>query len=176
MNSRSCFVTAMLVVAAAGGLVGPPALGENRGASSLMVQQAVIATGVEAREPVGEAASFPADVGKLVCYTRILGATDETEVEHTWFHGQKERSRVRLPVRDSPWRTWSTKNISPEWTRHLVGRGEGHRGPAARYAELQDRSAGRRRLTRRFSDAAAPVRGRCVPASVAARKISGRRR
>ncbi len=116
MTSGSYCAILMLAIAAGGGLVGRPALAENREASSLMVQQAVIATGVEAREPVGEAASFPADVGELVFFTRVLGATGETEIEHTWFHGQQERARVRLPVRDSPWRTWSTKKIAPDWT------------------------------------------------------------
>jgi hypothetical protein len=30
--------------------------------------------------------------------------------------GEVESARVRLPVRSPAWRTWSTRQISPEWT------------------------------------------------------------
>jgi hypothetical protein len=82
----------------------------------MRVERAAVAPSVEDREPVGEAASFPADVGSLSCYSKIVGAGEETEIFHVWRHGPTERAKVRLTVRGSSWRTWSTKRILPTWT------------------------------------------------------------
>jgi hypothetical protein len=82
----------------------------------LRVERAAVARSVENREPVGEAASFPADVGSLSCFSKIVGAGEETEIYHVWRHGPTERAKVKLTVRGSSWRTWSTKRILPGWT------------------------------------------------------------
>lgn len=80
-------------------------------AGELFVPRAVVATGVEEREPVGEAEEFAADVGTLFCFTEVTGAGEASQVVHVWFHGEEEQFRITLPVRGERWRTWSRKRI-----------------------------------------------------------------
>ncbi len=87
-----------------------------QGTPDLQVDRAVAARGVESREPVGEASSFPADVGRVFLFSRIVGAQEETAVYHVWRPGPTERAKVRLSVRSNSWRTWSSKQIAPRWT------------------------------------------------------------
>ncbi|MGD8374761.1 MAG: DUF2914 domain-containing protein [Acidobacteriota bacterium] len=86
--------------------------------TTLDVEDAAIARGVEEREPVDAGTDFPADVGELFCFTRITGGSGdaETSVVHVWRRGEEEVARVRLPVRGASWRTWSRKRVLPSWT------------------------------------------------------------
>lgn len=68
------------------------------------------------REPVEPAESFPADVGQVFLWTKVTGATDSAIIKHVWLYGEQEMATVELPVRSSMWRTWSSKNILPQWT------------------------------------------------------------
>lgn len=77
--------------------------------------EAVLATDVVDMEPVGEATEFSANVGRVHCWTRITGATGMS-IEHVWIHPDGQRTPVTLEVGGSPWRTWSSKEIPPEWT------------------------------------------------------------
>lgn len=85
-------------------------------AAGVSVAQAAIARDVQDREPVEASTAFPADVGQLVCYTRVEGAGEGMTLVHVWLRGDEEMARVELPVRGSPWRTWSKKRILPSWT------------------------------------------------------------
>lgn len=85
-------------------------------ATPVEVSQAVVATGVQDREPVGADSTFTADVGALYFYTVFEGDFDEAQVEHVWLHDGEEVARVPLTVRGPRWRTWSSKEILPEWT------------------------------------------------------------
>ncbi len=89
------------------------------GASSafaLTVTEAVITTQISNREPVDNVEVYPAQMGKLYCFTRVEGATaEETAVEHVWSYEGREMARVTLPVRSARWRTYSSKKILPEW-------------------------------------------------------------
>jgi hypothetical protein len=82
----------------------------------LEVARIAACTGVEEREPIGAAETFPADVGRVWCFTKITGAEDETTILHVWYHKGVERARIQLPVRSKSWRTWSNKTIMPAWT------------------------------------------------------------
>lgn len=84
-------------------------------AADLAVERAVVATGVEDREPVGEATAFPADVGKVIFHTTFVGGAEGTTVEHVWSLGGEEKARVPLEIGGPRYRTWSTKSIPPEW-------------------------------------------------------------
>lgn len=75
--------------------------------------EAVLATDVVDMMPVGEAMEFPADVGQVFCWTRVTGASG-TSIQHVWMHDDMEFP-VTLEVSGSPWRTWSSKTIPPEW-------------------------------------------------------------
>lgn len=76
--------------------------------------EAVLATGVEEMMPVGEAQEFPADVERVYLWTRVTGAADSS-IQHVWIHDDMEWP-VTLQIGGSPWRTWSSKVIPPEWS------------------------------------------------------------
>lgn len=67
------------------------------------------------RQPVDTASVFPADVGKLWCWTRVSGA-EGTTIEHVWLRGAEEMAAVPLNIGGSTWRTYTSKNIEPSWT------------------------------------------------------------
>lgn len=108
MRSNVSFLAVILTAA----LVIPTALQ----AGELEVHDAVIATSVDNRVPRGVDTTFPAFADKLYAFTRVVGATEDTFITHTWYYGNFLVAEVSLPVRNSNWRTWSAKNISPEWT------------------------------------------------------------
>lgn len=109
---RPAITTLALLVLAAGSLAAQ----EAPASSQLRVTRAVVATGVEDREPVGEAESFPASVGTLYFYTVFEGDFAETTLEHVWLREGEEVARVPLRVRGPRWRTWSTKQVPTDWT------------------------------------------------------------
>ncbi len=76
--------------------------------------EATLAQDVVDRMPVGAATTFAPDVGKVYLWTKVHGA-DGTQISHVWIHGSHE-AVVELPVGGSPWRTWSSRTINPEWT------------------------------------------------------------
>ena len=86
-------------------------------AADLQVEDAVVCTSVVDREPVDSAVSFPASIGRLYAFTRIIGAPDPTQVVHVWYYGDVERARVTLAVNGSNWRTYSSKVIQ----EHEIG-------------------------------------------------------
>jgi hypothetical protein len=67
------------------------------------------------RSLVGAAETFPADVDRVYCLTRIIGATTPTEIAHVWYHEGEMMARVDLSVGSADWRTYSSKAILPEW-------------------------------------------------------------
>jgi hypothetical protein len=99
----------LLVVLSVALLWSGPAL-----AAGLQVAQGVVTTQVVNRMPVDEIQSYTVSVGKLYCFTRIVGAQGDTTVTDVWKLNGQEVARVELPVRSSDWRTWSSKTIPPE--------------------------------------------------------------
>ena len=89
---------------------------ETGGEKPALTAEMEFATAIEERMPVGTAQSFPANVGKVYLWTKILGAENITTVNHVWYYQGEEMASVALPVRDESWRTWSYKTILPEWT------------------------------------------------------------
>jgi len=80
------------------------------------VEQVTICTGIADKEPVGAAETFPASVGQLCCYTKVVGAKDTMTIQHKWFHGNELRGTISLPVKAATWRTYSRKMIVEMWT------------------------------------------------------------
>ncbi|MEA3297327.1 MAG: DUF2914 domain-containing protein [candidate division Zixibacteria bacterium] len=78
--------------------------------------EAEVCTSIEERMPVGAGDSFSADIGELFLWSKIKGASDSTAVKHYWFYKDKEMTVVELQVKSTSWRTWSCKQILPEWT------------------------------------------------------------
>jgi len=86
-------------------------------AAELSVERAAICQDVVEREPVDEGTSFPVSVGKLYCFTKIVGAETPAEVIHVWYFGDVERGRITLSIGGSSWRTYSSKVIQ----EHEIG-------------------------------------------------------
>lgn len=85
--------------------------------TALEVKFAAICRGVVDLKLVQADTSFPASVGKLYCFTTIVGAQSPIEITHVWYHGGTLRARVILPVNSLHWRTYSSKIIQP----HEIG-------------------------------------------------------
>jgi hypothetical protein len=85
-------------------------------AASLQVTDVAIGTGVHSRVPTGISSYFDSSVGKLYAFTRIVGAEGDTRVYHKWYYGDVLVADVPLTIRSGDWRTWSTKNVQPDWT------------------------------------------------------------
>jgi len=84
--------------------------------SSIRIEDPAICQGVVNRTPVEQGDVFPGDVKKLFCFTRVVGAKEDTEVIHEWYYKGRIISRVFLPVKSVSWRTHSSKTILPEYT------------------------------------------------------------
>ena len=89
----------------------------SQGAEALDVEKAVISRDVVNRVAIDSGTNFPASVGKLYCFTKIVGARGETHITHVWYYGNTERFRINLPVKSAAWRTFSQKTIRP----HEIG-------------------------------------------------------
>lgn len=107
-------VMLMMAVVATAQTGGEASPAETAKMSSITVE-AVLCADVVDRQPVGEAETFGDDVGKVCLWTRIKGATDTTFVKHNWYFEGKEMASVELAVKSTNWRTYSSKNILPEW-------------------------------------------------------------
>lgn len=100
----------IIMVAAALLLIAvPPSFGQEE--AGLEVGEIVFCTGIENRQPTGSNTQFFGSVERIYCFTRILGAAEETSVYHVWYYGDEEKAAVELPVRSQSWRTWSSKRI-----------------------------------------------------------------
>jgi hypothetical protein len=93
-------------------------------ASDIAVAEAKVGTGVEGLELQGEAASFPATVGKVYCWTRITGGAGQ-EIAHAWYKDGAKVAEVKLGLRFASVRTYSYKNLGPEakgaWKVDVLG-------------------------------------------------------
>lgn len=94
-------------------------------AAELEIPEAVICQSISERECVDPALSFPSRVGRLYCWTRVVGALGSHEITHVWYFQDKERARVALPVRSLAWRTYSSKQIqlheTGAWKVEILG-------------------------------------------------------
>ncbi len=84
---------------------------EAQVSNSLEVVAAAICKDVVDREAVDVGNSFSTSVPRLYCFTKIVGASQPTEVVHVWSYGDVERARVSLAVNAANWRTYSSKAI-----------------------------------------------------------------
>lgn len=103
-------IMALLLAAAVSAQDTPPAAT----AAALQVEMEV-GSGISERMPTGMAASFGADVGKVFTWCRITGAADTTSIKHVYYFNGTEIAAIELPVKSPSWRTWSSKDILPQW-------------------------------------------------------------
>jgi len=126
LTPRSALLVFLLAPACGLWPVAVPAQPAETGAAApepvveagLRVAEIVMAQSYDpvAKAPVDTASTFPADIGQVVCFTRVVGARIPVQITHVWYHEGKTKAKVRLPVGSSSWRTFSRKNILPAWT------------------------------------------------------------
>ena len=125
MGKARSFLALTAIVAL---LLGVPALTTAEETSALTIQDPAICLDVVARACVDANDVFPASVGKLFCFTKILGAQEPTTITHVWYFGDIERARVNLTIRSVHFRTFSSKRIQPHeignWRVDVLGPGD----------------------------------------------------
>jgi len=87
-----------------------PAAGAQE-SNKLEVVAAAISKNVVAREAMDVGNRFPNSTPRLYCFTKIVGASQPTEVVHVWSYSGVERARISLAVKAASWRTYSSKAI-----------------------------------------------------------------
>ena len=92
-----------------------PVFGQEKAKAEKMgltVARLVIGTGVENREPVGVAETFPGTTEKVYCFLEATNIPEDTEITFVWFHGEKEMLKTGLSLKMGPkWRTYADKNL-----------------------------------------------------------------
>jgi hypothetical protein len=87
-----------------------PAYGQEK--AGFTIARLVVGTGVENREPVGVAETFPVSTEKVYCFLEATEIAKDTEVSFVWFSGEKEMSKFSAPLKMGPrWRTHAEKNL-----------------------------------------------------------------
>jgi hypothetical protein len=96
-----------------------PAYGQEKEVGALMeptgftIARLVVGTGIENREPVGVAETFPASTEKVYCFLEATNIAEDTQVSFVWFYGEKEMLNFSLTLKmGSRWRTNASKNIA----------------------------------------------------------------
>ncbi len=99
-----------------------PVLAQEQASTETMavsVARLLIGTGVENREPVGVAETFPGTTEKVYCFLEAIDIPVDMEITVIWFHGETEMLRTVLPLKMGPrWRTYADKNLyglSGDW-------------------------------------------------------------
>ena len=110
---RSVWPAALVVLSFAAPVLASAQDAQQAGAAKAATAELAVGTAVTERQLTGMAESFPASTGALYCYMKITNAANAA-VEHVWYKGDTEMSRVKLNVTGSPWRTWSTKKLGPD--------------------------------------------------------------
>jgi hypothetical protein len=94
-------------------------------APDLEIATAAICREVVDHEPVDAGTSFEPTVGKLCCFTHVMGAQGATVIYHIWNFAEHERAVVELRVNGASWRTYSSKIIQPheigDWRVDVLG-------------------------------------------------------
>ncbi|MBP1733178.1 MAG: hypothetical protein H6Q55_3607 [Deltaproteobacteria bacterium] len=81
-------------------------------AAALAIARAVVATGVENKEPTGAAEAFPAATEKVFCFVEATGISKDMEITTVWYQGDKEVRKINLGLKAGPkWRTWAEKKL-----------------------------------------------------------------
>ena len=82
--------------------------------TQIQLEEAAICRNVVDKAPIGRGSIFPADIERLYCFTKVVGAKTDTTILHHWYLNGKLKASVTLPVNSVSWRTWSSKGITAE--------------------------------------------------------------
>lgn len=81
-------------------------------AGELTVEVAAVATSVEKLIPIGVSDKFSSSVGRLYCYSKIIGGEGQ-DIKHLWYINEKKFGETTLPIKAGSYRTYSYVNILP---------------------------------------------------------------
>jgi len=113
MRKHRLFAISLLVVMTV--WITFPGFGQEKAKAEktgLTVARLVIGTGVENREPVGVAETFPGTTEKVYCFLEATNISEDMEITVIWFHGEKEMLKTTLPLKMGPrWRSHADKNL-----------------------------------------------------------------
>lgn len=76
------------------------------------VEVAAVATSVENLIPIGVSDKFSSNVGRLYCYSKIIGGEGQN-IKHLWYINEKKFGETILPIKAGSYRTYSYVNIVP---------------------------------------------------------------
>ncbi len=105
----------------------PPPEATPAPAESLTVAEMSFGLGYdyESKAPVDVADTFPAGTERVYCYTRVVGASEPTEIVHAWYREGQTMAKVPLRIGSPDWRTVSSKLIVPaapgRWEVKVLG-------------------------------------------------------
>ncbi len=95
--------------------------------TSFTISKALVAAGVDGREPVGPAESFPRATEKVYAFLEATDVASDTQVTFVWYVNGAEFHRYTLPLRTSPvWRTWAECYLygqAGDWRVDILGAG-----------------------------------------------------
>lgn len=80
----------------------------TRVAPSPKLIQALVCEDIKDGIPAFPAVTFPISAGKIYCYTFFDQLSEDTVVYHQWFFRDKPSSRIRLPLKQPRWSTYSS--------------------------------------------------------------------
>jgi len=104
----------MCLMAAIGAIAIPTGTGLADD-TAIQIESAVVCQDVVDREPVGSGDVFAKETPRVYCFCKVVGAAADTQITHNWYYKGSLKASVKLNVRSSSWRTWSSKTIIPEW-------------------------------------------------------------
>ena len=79
------------------------------------ILRALLTTGIENREPVDEIVSLDKNRDRVYFFTEFSGLKGKV-VKHRWEYDGKVMGEVNFNVGSNHWRSYSSKNLLPEWT------------------------------------------------------------
>jgi len=80
----------------------------GRKADAFQLTRAVMCEIIENFEPLGVAAVFPVEAGRVSCYTAFRGIHDTTHVVHKWYRRDELVTTKRLTLKTPSWATYSS--------------------------------------------------------------------
>ena len=116
MRQINCFFFTLMCMGMALSifLFATPLQAQETSGTEIQLEEATICRNVVNRTPIGRGSVFSADIGRLYCFTKIVGAKTTTSIIHHWYLNGKLKASVTLPVNSASWRTWSSKTIKPD--------------------------------------------------------------
>lgn len=92
-----------------------PAESSPQAGSVIQIEDAVVCQDVVDRAPVGAGDLFVKETAKIYCFCRVVGAQAGSQITHNWYFNGVLKASVKLEVRSTNFRTWSSKTLQPGW-------------------------------------------------------------